>query len=235
MEKANKKIVYEYLLVNSAFQNELAHYGDNEYGTYHRNNADWYRSFGDKFNEILNFKGQTEQEFMEHISSLVMTPEQKRSLVELRKQPMFKKLMGETALQQKQELETVLGTEITSAGMTFADENGARVAVKTIPQLEQELNSHSDRLSSLLSTGAITEEQYNKYDQLLDYIYTYYESHSKGEQIPFRKMTDKQYEFLRQQAEENGISYEEQKRQATEDIRYEFEEVQELQSQGMKR
>ena len=57
---------------------------------------------------------------------------------------MFKRLMGETALQKKSELESVLGSKITSDGMTFADENGARVATKTEEQLDQELDSYSD-------------------------------------------------------------------------------------------
>ena len=235
MEKANKKIVYEYLLVNGAFQNELSQYGDKEYSKYHMENADWYRSFGDRFNSILGFTGQTQEEFMSFISSVQLSPEQKRSLVKLRREPMFKKLMGETALQQKSELETILGSKITSEGMTFADENGARVAAKTEQQLDQEINAYSDKLSQLLSSGSITEEQYDNYERNLDYIYSYYISRSKGEQIPFRKMTNTQYEQVEQRAMENGISFDEQLRNETEDLRYDHEEIQELQSQGMKK
>lgn len=233
--KINKKIIYECLLVNSAYQNELSQYGDNEYSMNHINNAGYYENLANEFYEILNFNGQTEQEFMSHMSSLAITSEQKKSLVELRKHPMFKKLTGETALKQKKKLETVLQTKITLAGMTFNDENSTKVAVKTIAQLEQEFNIHSNKLSLLLSCGVISGEQYDEYNQLLEYIYTYYESYSKGELIPFRKMTNKQYEILIQQAEENGVSFEEELQLATEDIRYEFEKVQELQSQCIKK
>lgn len=235
MEKANKRIIYEYLLVNSAFQNELSQIDDNEYSRHHQQNADWYRSFGDRFNSILGFTGQTQDEFMNFVSSIQLLPEQKRALMELRKEPMFKKLMGETALQQKSELEMALGSKITSEGMTFADENGARVATKTEQQLDQEINVYSDKLSQLLSSGAITEEQYDSYDRNLDYIYSYYISRSKGEQIPFRKMTNAQYEQVEQRAMENGISFSEQLRNETEDLMYEHEEIQELQSQGIRR
>lgn len=100
--------------------------------------------------------------------------------------------MGENALQQKTESENVLKNKITSEGMTLADENGARVAIKTEHQLEQELNTYSDKLSELLNSKFISEEQYDKFIQILDYIYGYYISISRGEQIPFRKLTNAQ-------------------------------------------
>lgn len=230
MEKVNKKIAYEYLLVNGAFQNELSQIGDAEYSRDHQKNADWYRSFGDKFNSILGFNGQTQEEFLNFISSVNLTQEQRKALFELRKQPMFKRLMGETALQKKSELENVLGTKITSAGMTFADENGATVATKTEQQLDQELDSYSDKLSLLLSSGTITEEQYDNYSLNLDYIYNYYESCSKGEQVPFRKMSNIQYKKIEERALENGVDFHEQLIQETSGLQYDHEEIQELQS-----
>ena len=230
MEKANKKIIYEAVLVHTAFNNELAEYGNNEYSMYHQQNTDWYRSFSSRFNQILGFTGQTIDEFINYVSTINLTPEQKRALFELRKEPMFKRLMGETALQQKSELENVLGSKITSDGMTFADENGLRVATKTEQQLDQELNAYSDKLSELLSVGAVTEEQYDGYIQNLDYIYGYYMSRSRGDQIPFRKMTNAQYEKIQERALENGVDFHEQLIQETTDLRYEHDDIQELQS-----
>ena len=235
MEKANKRIIYEAILVHNAFNNELAGFSDNEYSRYHQQNADWYRSFSSRFNQILGFTGQTIDEFVNYTSNINLTPEQKRALAELRKEPMFKKLMGETALQQKAKLENVLGTKITSEGMTFADEHGPKVATKTEQQLDQELNAYSNKLSELLTSGAITEEQYNEYSQNLDYIYDYFLSRSLGDQIPFRKMTNAQYENLEARALENGISFNEQLVQETIDLRYDHEELQELQNRGIKR
>lgn len=235
MEKANKKIIYEYFIVNKAFQNELSQISDAMYSRNHEQNADWYRSFGDRFNSILGFNGQTKDQFVNYVSTVNLTPEQKRALVELRKEPMFKKLMGETAIQQKSELENVLGSKITSEGMIFADEYGPKVATKTVQQLDQELDAYSDKLSELLSSGTITEQQYDSYNQNLDYIYDYYMSCSKGDQIPFRKMTNAQYEQIEQRAIENGVSFNEQLIQETGDLKYDHDEIQELQSQGIKK
>jgi len=88
-----------------------------------------------------------------------------------------------------------------------------------------------------LNSGAITQEQYDGYVQNLDYIYEYYISRSRGDQIPFRKMTNAQYENLESRALENGVDFNEQLVQETTDLQYDHEELQELQSQhgGMRR
>ena len=176
-------------------------------------------------------------EFINYVSNINLTPEQKKSLVKFRREPMFKKLMGENAMQQKSELENVLGTKITSEGMTFADEHGLMVATKTEAQLEQELNTYNDKLARLLTSGVIADEQYESYVQNLDYIYDYYISCSRGEQIPFRKMTNAQYENLEKRAFENGVDFHEQLIQETTTLMDNHEELQELQSQyeGRKR
>lgn len=235
VDKMKEKIIDEYLLVNNAFQSELLKMSDAEYSRYHQQNAEWYRILGDRFNQILGFTGKTQEDFINFMSSIQLTPEQKRALVVLRREPMFKKLMGETALQQKTELENILGSKITSEGMTFADENGARVAVKTEQQLDQELNSYSDKLSELLTSGSITEKQYDHYSKNMDYIYDYYMSCSRGDQVPYRKMTDAQYEQVEQKAMDNEIDFNEQLLQETIALKDEHEDIQELQNQGMKR
>lgn len=235
MEKAKKRIIYEAVLSHNAFNAEIIEIGDNEYGRYHQQNADWFRGFSAKFNQILGFTGQTIDEFTSYVSTIELTPEQKRALVELRKQPMFKKLMGETALQQKSELEILLGSKITDEGMTFADENGAYRATKSEQQIEQEFEGFDDKLLKSLSDGTITKQQYDGYSQNLDYIFSYYISCSKGEQVPFRKLTNAQYEQIEQRAEENGISFSEQLFQENKDLMYDHNEIQELQKQGMRR
>lgn len=229
MEKSNQKLINEALVVHNAFNRELEGYGDVEYSRYHMQNADWYRNISSKINQIVGFTGQTIDEFTSYVANVEITPDQKKALFELRKMPMFKKVMGENALQQKAELETVLGDKITSEGMTFADENGAYVATKTEDQLEQELEVSSDKLSGLLSLGTITEKQYDIYNQNLDYIYSYYISCAKGEQIPFRKMTDTQYAQVEERALENGVDFSEQLRNETQDLMYTHDELQELQ------
>lgn len=235
--KANKKIIYEAVLLHNAFNNSLAGLSDNEYSMYHCQNADNYRLLGNHLNTILGYNGQAVDEFINYVSNINLTPEQKKSLVKFRREPMFKKLMGENAMQQKSELENVLGTKITSEGMTFADEHGLMVATKTEAQLEQELNTYNDKLARLLTSGVIADEQYESYVQNLDYIYDYYISCSRGEQIPFRKMTNAQYENLEKRAFENGVDFHEQLIQETTTLMDNHEELQELQSQyeGRKR
>lgn len=230
MEKINKKIIYEAVIVHTAFNNELAGFSDNEYSRYHQQNSEWYRSFSRRLNQIVGFTGQTIDEFTNYVSSINITQEQKRALVELRREPMFKKLMGETALLQKEQLENVLETKITSEGMIFADEHGPKVTTKTEQQLNKELITYSDKLDLLLNSNAITEDQYNNYVQNLDYIYDYYVSCSRGDQIPFRKMTNAQYENLEKRALENGVNFNEQLVQETINLRYDHEELQELQN-----
>lgn len=235
INKINQRVIDEAILVHTAFNDEIAAMNDNMYSRYHQQNADWYRSFSSRFNQILGFQGQSIDELTSCISTINLTSEQKRALTQLRKEPMFKKLMGETALQQKAELETILGTRISPDGMTFADENGPRIAIKTEQQLEEELSLSSDKLSELLSSGAISEEKYDNYIQNLDYIYDYYISRSKGEQIPFRKITNAQYEAIEQRAKENGISFNEQLLNETTVLMEDHEEIQESQRQGMRR
>ncbi|MBR3162356.1 MAG: hypothetical protein IKF19_06475 [Bacilli bacterium] len=235
MEKANKRIIYEAVLVHNAFNSELAKYEDAEYCRYHIQNASWYRSFSSKFNQIVGFTGQTIYEFTSYVASINLTPEQKKALVELRKEPMFKRLMGEIALLQKAELEIVLGSKITDEGMTFADETGAYRATKAEQQIDQEFEELNDKLSQLLSDGTITEQQYDGYSQNLDYIYSYYISRSKGEQVPFIKMTNAQYEQVEERALENGVGFNEQMINETEDLMYQHEKLQELQRSRMKR
>lgn len=48
-------------------------------------------------------------------------------------------------------------------------------------------------------------------------------------------MTNSQYEQIEQRTIENGISFSEQLIQETGDLKYDHDEIQELQSQGMKR
>lgn len=235
MEKEKKKIIYEAVSARNAFLAELAKMGDNNYGIYHSKKADWFSSIGAKFREILGFTGRTMDEFFSHVSTIELTPEQKRALIELRKQPAFKKLMGETALQQKSELEILLESKITDEGMTFADENGAYTVPKLEQQIEHEFEGFDDKLSQLLTDGTITKQQYDDYSQNLDYIFSYYISCSKGEQIPFRKLKNFEYGQILERAQENDISFSEQLFQENQDLMDEHNELQELQSQAKHR
>ena len=228
MEKANKKAMYESLLLHEMFNNELNAIGtDIGYSRYHSNCAEGLRYLSDKYNQILGYTGTTTDDFVNFISATNLTSEQRRELVQLRRDPMFKRVMGETALSKKAELENLLGVKITSQGPTIAGENGLTVSVKSVDVLDKEINDYSDKLTELFGSGQITEEQYDSYNQILDYIFDYYISQSRGEQIPLRKLSDKEYENIESMANYNGISYDEQVSKLNEDMKFELENVQE--------
>lgn len=240
MEKANKRIIYEGIAVQNSYINERDAYfttHQDGYTTYHSTAMDQYSAIGGKINEILGYPGGDLNDFAKYVSTITLTPEQRKALSELRRNPWFKKATGEIALQQKSELEKVLGAEISLQGMAFGDENGVSYAMKTEQQLDQELNNYSDKLSQLLKSGVITEEQYDIYDLNLDIIYEYYISQSKGEQIPLKKRSDAEYESIEEQAYISGNTLD-REIDVIDAIRLDdHNELQELQSQhgGMRR
>lgn len=209
MNTKNKEIINEYLLLNNAFRESLQKMGNNDgYAWYNENNKDWYFSLSKKYATILGIQNiQTEQEAISICSNMELTLEQKIALKKVKREPMFKKLMGETALLQKSELETLLGHELTANGMTYADENGPRVSIKSLLELDKEEETYNDILDKLFIAGKITEEQHRSYGQQLFYIYNYFMSISKGEQIPFRKLSDAEIKIIQNQAEEEGLDF----------------------------
>lgn len=228
MEKANKRAMYELLLLNEVLHNEWNAMGtDIGYTRYHDNCAERLRYLSDRYNQILGYTGTTTDDFANFISTANLTSEQRRELVQLRRDPMFKRVMGETALSKKAELENLLGVKITSQGPQIAGENGITFSVKGVDVLDKEINDYSDKLTELFGSGQITEEQYDSYNQTLDYIFDYYMSQSRGEQIPLRKLSDKEYENIESMANYNGISFDEQMSKLNEDMRFDFEDVQE--------
>ena len=211
MEQKNKQIIYEYLLLNKSFQESLQRMrmGNNDgYSWYNDNMKDWFGSLCSQYANALGIQNiQSEEEVILVCSNMELTAEQKIALKKIQREPVFKKLMGEAALSKKEELESLLGQTLTEKGMTYADENGARVSVKSFPELDKEWDACNDKLDNLLSNGTISEEQWRNYAQQLDYIYGYYMSISKGEQIPFRKISDVEIKAIEDRAQEEGIDF----------------------------
>lgn len=226
MEKQNKKIIQEGVLLHDAYIRERDA-SDVEYSQYHLMLRGLYDDLESKLIKIMNFKGTTVDEFVNYVSSISITPEQKRALVELRKSPVFKKVMGEAHLQGKAKLEEILGSKISADGMTFADERGARVAVKTVQELDKDFETHCAKLDELYSQRAIDETLYENCLQSLEYIYGYYISLSKGEQIPYRKISNDHYEEM-----EYGFHTVEDENDILKD---EHDELQELQKHAGRR
>lgn len=224
------KIYNEIEISHKMFIEGLQKINEPNYVRYNSNQNNWYTSINSKIMQVVGIPGGTKEEVQSQLSSIASTPltdEQKRQLSEIRKHPMYKKMMGENALQMKAELEQVLGSKITPEGITIVSENGGSVSVKDEATLWEELDNHTEKLSELVSSGQITQQQAQSYENALDSIYTYYVSQSKGEQIPFRKISDSEYEKIEEEAMYKGISPEEQLMEINQDLMYEFQEIQE--------
>ena len=211
MEQKNKKIIEEYLLLNKAYRDTLPSPETLDGYSWYKDTMNiYYMSLNSKYINILGIQNlQTYQEAISVLSNMELTSEQKRALKVVQKDPVFKKLMGETAISKKGDLEKVLGQEITCQGMTYADKREPRESVKSVEVLENERQAIYNKLSIQLSSGTITEEQYRYFLDQTDYIYNYYESISMAEQIPFRKISDIEIEKIQRMADEEKISFDE--------------------------
>lgn len=227
------KIYNELMISHNKFSEYLGNADNSDFTRYNLAQHNWYNWINLSIFKAVGIQGGTKEETwaqLNSIASVPLTDEQKRQLSEVRKHPMYKKMMGENALQIKDELEQVLGTKITSDGITVASENGASVSVKDETTLWKELEEHTEKLSKLASSGQITQQQAQNYENALDSIYTYYVSQSKGEQIPFRKISDSEYKKIEEEAMYNGVSPEEQLIEVNQDLMYKFQETQEAAS-----
>ena len=147
--------------------------------------------------------------------------EQRKKLKSLKRNPIYKKILGEKSLAEKKELEKIMGDKITIEGIILDD----RLTIKSEIELESELETNSNKLDILLSKKQITDKQYYLYLQNLDNIYNYYISQSRGEQI--RKITDNEINNIKRNAIENGITFEEQLAKANEKQSSYFKNLQE--------
>lgn len=224
------KIYSELMISHNKFLEYNGEIDNSNFKKYNLNQHEWYGWIGESILKILGIPGGTKEEVQAQLTffaSRPLTDEQKRQLSEIRKQPMYKKMMGENALQAKEKLEQILGTKITSAGITVVSENGASVSVKDEETLWQELDNNTEKLSELVSMGKITQQQAQNYENTLDSIYTYYVSQSKGEQIPLRRISDNEYEKIQEEAMYKGITPEERLMEINKNLIYEFQAVQE--------
>ena len=231
MTDEKKRIIEEAILVDKAYNEEVSRFAEKEYSKYHFRNSRWYIHLSQQINSILNFNGGTVDELINHMSDNDITYEQQTALSQLRKDPMFKKLIGETALLKKGELETLLGGRIDCGGTTFS-KNGSIMSSKTVEQLQKEWYSYCDKLMERVNSGQLAKEKCAEYKRLLDDIYNYFVSISKGEQVPFRMMSNIEYEEIEKRAKEKGIPFEEQFNQENGIL---IEDYAELQKHGMRK
>ncbi len=232
MKSFNDKLADEIRIISDARQKEFSLIdADSAYSHHHTNMFNTYRSLTSRIGDAIgyttyceknNISARTDRETAKFALSLTPTAEQIRALKEIRRTPEFKMVLGLNALQQKETLETVLGTEINNAGESIIGEYTPRElepirvikaidglapnqAYKTETELESESSQNYDALAQALQDGKITEDQYDELSDSLDYIYSYYDSQSRGEQVLFTKISDEQYKSFEAEATESNI------------------------------
>lgn len=85
--------------------------------------------------------------------------------------PLFKRIMVQKTLEQKIEMENILGTSLY-----FID------AKDDVYKLVEVIQEYKDKLVDLLAVQKITQQQYDNYLKNIDYLTNYYWSVVKGEQ-----------------------------------------------------
>ncbi len=225
------KIYDDLTSLHAEYLETLAKSTNSEYLRYNHNMCDWYTKLSVDLFNALGIKAGTSEELKRQLGAIGAKPltiEQKQKVAEVRRHPIYKKVMGEKALAMKPQLEQVLETKITAVKAEVAFEDGVQVQYKDVKTLAAELTKNTDKLDKLLDGGKITETQAEQYDIALNDIYAYYISLSKGEQVIYKKRSDKEYAAIEEQAELNEITPEEQLRKDNEDLLYRFKEVAEL-------
>lgn len=227
------KIYDDLTSLHAEYLETLAKSTNFEYLRYNHNMCEWYTELSVELFNALGIKGGTPEELKGQLSAIgakSLTAEQKQKVAEVRRHPIYKKVMGERALAMKPQLEQILETKITAVKAGGAFEDVVQEQYKDVKTLVAELIKNTDKLDRLLDGGKITETQAEQYSITLNHIYDYYISLSKGEQVIYKKRSDKEYAAIEEQAELNGITPEEQLRKDNEDSLYRFKEVAELET-----
>ena len=225
------KIYDDLTSLHAEYLETLAKSTNSEYLRYNHNMCEWYTELSVELFNALGIKAGTAEELKGQLSAIgakPLTAEQKQKIAAVRRHPIYKKVMGERALAMKPQLEQILETKITEEKAEVDLEYGKQRQFKDRKTLDSELIENTCKLDRLLDCGKITEMQAEQYDIALNDIYAYYISLSKGEQVIYKKRSDKEYVAIEEQAELNGITPEEQLRKDNEDLLYRFKEVAEL-------
>ena len=127
----------------------------------------------------------------------------KWELDSLRKDPLFKQIMGKYALDKEQELNFHLHGEMIFPEMMTVDTE--IIPIKRPEELEDDYLLCGKKMLELLGYGTLTLDEYNRCSLLLKYAYDYYESCSMGEQYAFRELTDEEYFEVQRRANSNKV------------------------------
>ena len=209
-----QNLVNAYSAIDKYWQNEMQQYtAADGYTNQHSINMSDAVSLKAQINGAVGFIGNSVTEFKKYISKQKFSSKQRKEIDKIKKSPRFKKIIGESALLNKDELEKLLDVKISSKGLTFQNQNGPVSTVKTEEEILNDSQECEDKLADLLEKGRITETQYKHYFSLLNAISEYYLSELSGEQIPLKNRPDKEYEQMKQEADKKGISLEDMQKE----------------------
>lgn len=225
MKKINQVIMREAVMLMEILKRQYS-YREDDYSFYHSSMLDYYEYIKQSLFSITNYSGSKDEDFIIFIANAPLSNKQIQSLLDLRKEPIYIKAMGEAALLEKRILEKALDYEIHNNGEKFSM---GRQAVKIPSQLEEEGNLLSSKLDRLCQEGKLDEKKVEFFKGQLFYIYQYYQSIAQGEQIPFKKYPDSFYYKIDQLAKRKGISFLEQFQQTMLTTRFQFEDLQRMQ------
>lgn len=193
---------------------------------YHEEMASQYERMVQVIDSILNFKGSSDESFIMAIANQNISEQQTINLLQLRNMPLYKKALGEVSLLEKEALENILDFKITNEGIPVYRKGKCLKAVKIPQELAEEGDLLNTKLNSLYQEGTISQNRAEKIHTLLFYIYQYYDSISKGEQIPFSKLSNTQYHQIEHTAQLRHISFRSQMNCFLQEKRFQFEDLQ---------
>ena len=227
MERINQYIIQERQMIKEALQREeKAMKEDREYSIYHEDMANYYERIVQTIDSIVAFKGSSDENFIIAVANQVISEQQTVNFLQLRNLPLYKRALGETALLKKEKLETILNFKITNEGILVYKDGKYLRAVKIPQELEEEGNWLSDKVSSLYQEGTLSQNRAEKVYSLVFYIYQYYDSISKGEQISFSKVSNTLYYQIERNAQLCHVSFKSQMDQFFQEKRFQFEDLQ---------
>lgn len=205
----NERMIHEFLVLyqeekaneEDLLREENEKYATTTYKKFYQDMADISRTYINEMNRIFNFSGnysiQTSDDVVAEFRKIIITPEQKKAMNEIRKEPRYRRFMGLNALKNKDALENILNKKLDPYMDFIMEDGGLERTVKDEDKLEKERQDCFDIITSLKDMGSLQETQSSQFLEQIDYIFNYFESMSRGEQIPYKKMSDQEYQKIK--------------------------------------
>ena len=228
----NELLIEENKILCEAFMQEDAlSVGGNE-TYYHTILAKQYSVLIKRLYAAINFEGNSKEEFKKYISTIQLNGDQLDAVLKLKKDPLFIKAMGENAIKDKSEIEELLFYQINNEGIPYFSDYGVTKTVKTEAEINEEANIIYQQLSDLVENGTISQGKFERLKQSLYYIFNYYISVAKGEQLPYELITDEEYRVLALQARRRNTTFANELEKEKLRRRYLFEDAQREQEEN---